>query len=932
MIVRSATNLLDPPVSSATNVDSPISKEITPSQKRDLLFNINHLLELPVQEFDDNWWPLVSNVWTVFNFKKKTNGDSSQIYTCRLTKCKQSSTRKEGIPSNKRRKTKIRPSYLCFAKIKVTRFITEGKVHVERFQNSPNHTHSLEESDKIKRPQIIRNLVEQEALKNYRPPAILNAVKEYAAERMDLDACVKELRRKEVTNIKYKVRGALDAHLIGNPNRELDIQESIFFLENQKYLVERYMISHKSTHDFVFMHPNQIKNLEKYGWLTLIDSTHKTNRYDYRLFTLYIRNEFGCWDVGAHFFVSNEDSDTVAEALKTIRRFAVHWKPRYFLQDQSNVEANVFNFKKKTNGDSSQIYTCRLTKCKQSSTRKEGIPSNKRRKTKIRPSYLCFAKIKVTRFITEGKVHVERFQNSPNHTHSLEESDKIKRPQIIRNLVEQEALKNYRPPAILNAVKEYAAERMDLDACVKELRRKEVTNIKYKVRGALDAHLIGNPNRELDIQESIFFLENQKYLVERYMISHKSTHDFVFMHPNQIKNLEKYGWLTLIDSTHKTNRYDYRLFTLYIRNEFGCWDVGAHFFVSNEDSDTVAEALKTIRRFAVHWKPRYFLQDQSNVEANGIKMAFPGLKNGEQECDTIFCTVYLVRTWMSKIYEVKTRQKMIQAMHKWTRIGCEALIQQAIEECPVPTIKQYIKRYYVKNNHQWALWARQHSPLLLQVTSTNSLESYHSELKRTTSSQHGLIGACHKVVEPDQKKRTDSEYVAFEFRTKKISIVGISDEILNEIHKFPFPVQRMLADEACAVEKRIEKGKAAPKLISLSCNCLFYRRYLIPCRHIFHEHMYGFTKLLFADAWAKFQFMFEENGFDVYTHQELIMVDILEETKAKRAAENRRLAINELMERTRDMYWRVEEKGDERQTGAFLEKLQTCLEPILKAK
>ncbi|RHZ48071.1 hypothetical protein Glove_561g4 [Diversispora epigaea] len=39
-----------------------------------------------------------------------------------------------------------------------------------------------------------------------------------------------------------------------------------------------------------------------------------------------------------------------------------------------------------------------------------------------------------------------------------------------------------------------------------------------------------------------------------------------------------------------------------------------------------------------------------------------------------------------------------------------------------------------------------------------------------------------------------------------------------------------------------------------------------------------------------------------YTHQELIMVDILEETKAKRVTENRRLAINELMKRTRNMY------------------------------
>jgi transposase-like protein len=121
-------------------------------------------------------------------------------------------------------------------------------------------------------------------------------------------------------------------------------------------------------------------------------------------------------------------------------------------------------------------------------------------------------------------------------------------------------------------------------------------------------------------------------------------------------------------------------------------------------------------------------------------MAFPGLKNGEQECDIIFCTVHIMRTWMNKIYDKKTRQKMTHAMHKRTKIGCEDLVQQAINECSITTIKNYITRNYTKNMHQWALWARQHSPLLLQVTSTNALESYHSELKRLTSPQHGLIG------------------------------------------------------------------------------------------------------------------------------------------------------------------------------------------------
>jgi len=91
------------------------------------------------------------------------------------------------------------------------------------------------------------------------------------------------------------------------------------------------------------------------------------------------------------------------------------------------------------------------------------------------------------------------------------------------------------------------------------------------------------------------------------------------------------------------------------------------------------------------------------VKSNSIKMAFPGLKNDEQECDVFFCTVYVMRTWMSKIYDKKTQQKMIHAMHKRTRIGCVDIVQQAINECSNLTIKQYILRNYVKNTHQWAL-------------------------------------------------------------------------------------------------------------------------------------------------------------------------------------------------------------------------------------
>src|SRR5215204_4458722 len=111
-----------------------------------------------------------------------------------------------------------------------------------------------------------------------------------------------------------------------------------------------------------------------------------------------------------------------------------------------------------------------------------------------------------------------------------------------------------------------------------------------------------------------------------------------------------------------------------------------------------------------------------------------------------------------------------------------------------------------------------------------------------------IVGAARKTVALDNKKRADSECAAFNFRTKKISVYGIDDDILKEIHQLPFPMQRLVVDEFGGVIKRVEKGKRPPGLISLNCHCLFHHRYLLPCKHIFHEHIFGVTKLLTTDV------------------------------------------------------------------------------------
>ncbi|GES79961.1 hypothetical protein GLOIN_2v1481403 [Rhizophagus clarus] len=323
------------------------------------------------------------------------------------------------------------------------------------------------------------------------------------------------------------------------------------------------------------------------------------------------------------------------------------------------------------------------------------------------------------------------------------------------SLVEIEADKNYSPPAITSAIKEYATLELGLGECARELRCKEVANIKYKVHGPTEAHLIGNVDLRLDISESISFLTEQGYRVKSYRISQRSTKDIVFAHSEQLKKLERHRWLTLMDSTHKTNRYDWRLFTLYVRNTYRCWNVGAHFFVSSEDADTVAEALTIIRNKCYHWSPVTYFLIRVISKPRALQRVFPA--------------------WP------------LVSKSARTKIGCESLIQDAINHCSVPSIQNYIKRNYAKNTEKWGLWARQHSPLLLQVTSTNSIESFHSKLEKVISSLYGLIGAVHGIVNIDCKKRSKAESASFDFLSKKVFTYDVDDDILEEIQKFPFP-------------------------------------------------------------------------------------------------------------------------------------------------
>src|SRR6185437_10846319 len=97
-----------------------------------------------------------------------------------------------------------------------------------------------------KRSNTIRTLVTNEAVKNYAPVAITNAIKEYAKNELGLNDSVEYLRRRKVANIRYKLQGPMNAHLIGSENLGIDISETLSYLRGEDYHTEHYHVSQQS--------------------------------------------------------------------------------------------------------------------------------------------------------------------------------------------------------------------------------------------------------------------------------------------------------------------------------------------------------------------------------------------------------------------------------------------------------------------------------------------------------------------------------------------------------------------------------------------------------------------------------------------------------------------------------------------------------------
>ena len=85
--------------------------------------------------------------------------------------------------------------------------------------------------------------------------------------------------------------------------------------------------------------------------------------------------------------------------------------------------------------------------------------------------------------------------------------------------------------------------------------------------------------------------------------------------------VNKYSKLLCLDSTHRTNSYNYNLFTLVAQNEFGQGIPVAFLISSDGKTETVTRFLAAFKSICP--SVGTFMTDNDDAEINAIQMVFP---------------------------------------------------------------------------------------------------------------------------------------------------------------------------------------------------------------------------------------------------------------------------------------------------------------------
>lgn len=484
----------------------------------------------------------------------------------------------------------------------------------------------------------------------------------------------------------------------------------------------------------------------------------------------------------------------------------------------------------------------------------------------------CDAKIVVVHN-DDGTYTVSKGRNSTQHTHPIDDPRNRAIPSLGANKVFD--LVNERryigaatvARSLGKALQEDTTPKKNKELKIEHIGTKKVANIQQKLDILPDKNLSKICETD-DLDMCSKFLREINYWVMQYgaIVDGKAQSMICFASNDALEIMSENHFLVMMDSTHCTNKRNWKLSTIYSQSPQGVWIPGCQAFVSNETIHLLSKMIFLLRtemqrRYNVYFEPRYWIIDQSNTERSAIKEAFT-IENWR----ILYCAVHLFRTIMRKTSSHKlTFQLMMRSICAKTKVECLQLYSEAIRVAP-PTIKTYLLKHWKTTEEDdfqsWALCFRQATPALLQNNFTNALESYHSMIKKESTRSKVLTVALKNITtvnsirfgEVEKEKALDGARYNSDLSGYYPGFEKIGIHLQNEVFK-----------ECREALNRICKGKIVrTDSDPLACSCDFTTHFLLPCRHLFQRDMQSDEKILTRSVISDFTFPLLSKGLQYY--------------------------------------------------------------------
>jgi hypothetical protein len=144
--------------------------------------------------------------------------------------------------------------------------------------------------------------------------------------------------------------------------------------------------------------------------------------------------------------------------------------------------------------------------------------------------------------------------------------------------------------------------------------------------------------------------------------------------------------------------------------------------------------------------------------------------------------------------------------------------------------------------------------------------------------------------------------VATSFRTKR------APQVLENpwLEKLPYPVQILIIQQMKQGEENIEDGEDYKELDDeVKCDCGFYRRYQLLCRHIWANHV--LYRCLTSEHFLRWTHMWEDSGFEIYETMGTVYFERDIDEDVSDLPMRQRLYMREALDSLKERYYQIEE-------------------------